>query len=124
MLTGRTINGTMTSEGQWQSKAAKDGGVDPHMAPQTLRLGNGSLVLGQNQDCYGGCFDPQTSFDGDLADVRIWDQVLSQNRIVADMFNASLSNSSGLVVRYDFSADNIKKGTTGANGIARWYMVC
>ncbi|DBB17388.1 hypothetical protein WJX82_010714 [Trebouxia sp. C0006] len=37
-----------TSEGHWQSKAAKDGGVDPHMAPQTLRLGNGSLVLGQN----------------------------------------------------------------------------
>jgi len=38
---------------------------------------------------------------------------------VADMFSASLSNSSGLVVRYDFSADNIKKGTPGANGIAR-----
>ncbi len=38
----------------------------------------GSLVLGQNQDCYGGCFDPQSSFDGDLADVRIWDQVLPQ----------------------------------------------
>jgi hypothetical protein len=38
---------------------------------------------------------------------------------VADMFTASLSNSSGLVVRYDFSADNIKKGTPGANGIAR-----
>lgn len=37
-----------------------------------------SEVLGQNQDCYGGCFDPQTSFDGDLADVRIWDQVLFQ----------------------------------------------
>ena len=38
---------------------------------------------------------------------------------MADMFTASLSNSSGLVVRYDFSADNIKKGTPGANGIAR-----
>lgn len=35
------------------------------------------------------------------------------------MFSASLSNSSGLVVRYDFSADNIKKGAAGANGIAR-----
>ncbi|DBA68967.1 TPA: hypothetical protein ACH3X2_013140 [Trebouxia sp. C0005] len=112
-----------TSEGQWQSKAAKDGGVDPHMAPQTLRLGNGSLVLGQNQDCYGGCFDPQTSFDGDLADVRMWDQVLPQERIVADMFTASLSNSSGLVVRYDFSAANIKQGTPGANGIARSIVV-
>ena len=40
--------------------------------------GTGSLVLGQNQDCYGGCFNPQFSFDGDLADVRIWDRVLTQ----------------------------------------------
>lgn len=38
---------------------------------------------------------------------------------MADMFSASLSNSSGLVVRYDFSADNIKEGVPGANGIAR-----
>lgn len=37
----------------------------------------GSLALGQTQECYGGCFD-SFSLDGDLADVRIWDQVLSQ----------------------------------------------
>ncbi len=30
-----------TSASQWQTKAAKEGGVDPHMAPHTLRLGNG-----------------------------------------------------------------------------------
>lgn len=35
-------------------------------------------MLGQNQDCYAGCFDPETSFSGDLADVRIWDEVLTQ----------------------------------------------
>ena len=35
-------------------------------------------MLGQNQDCYAGCFDPETSFSGDLADVRIWDEVLPQ----------------------------------------------
>ncbi len=40
-----------TSEGHWQSKAAKDGGVDPHMAPQTLRLGNGKISFTQQQIC-------------------------------------------------------------------------
>lgn len=30
-----------TSAGQWQSKAVREGGVDPHMAAQTLRLPNG-----------------------------------------------------------------------------------
>ena len=34
-----------TSAGHWQSKAAKDGGVDPSMAAQTLRLGNGASTM-------------------------------------------------------------------------------
>ena len=33
-----------TFAGHWQSKAAKGGGVDPHMAPQTLRLADGQLL--------------------------------------------------------------------------------
>ena len=39
-----------TSEGKWQSKAARDGGVDPHMAPQTLRLGNGTSASPTDKD--------------------------------------------------------------------------
>ena len=38
----------------------------------------GSLVLGQDQNCYGGCFNPQSSLNGDLADVRIWNKALAQ----------------------------------------------
>lgn len=38
----------------------------------------GSLVLGQDQNCYGGCFNPQFSLNGDLADVRIWNKALTQ----------------------------------------------
>lgn len=41
-------------------------------------LSAGSLVLGQNQECYGGCFNPQSSLKGDLADVRIWSKALMQ----------------------------------------------
>ena len=46
-----------TSEGQWQPKAAKDGGVDPHMAPQTLRLGNGTSASPNNKDACGNGYN-------------------------------------------------------------------
>ena len=38
----------------------------------------GSLVIGQNQECYGGCFSPQYQLHGDMAVLRIWDRVLLQ----------------------------------------------
>ena len=38
----------------------------------------GSLVLGQNQECYGACFSPSQSLDGSMAAVRVWDRVRSQ----------------------------------------------
>ena len=41
-------------------------------------VGAGSIVLGQDQECYGGCFSPQRAFYGDVALVRIWNKVLSQ----------------------------------------------
>ena len=49
----------------------------------TMRLcgmpwGPGSLVLGQNQECYGACFSPEQALDGDIAALRIWSRVLPQ----------------------------------------------
>ncbi|KAL3133740.1 hypothetical protein ABBQ32_008228 [Trebouxia sp. C0010 RCD-2024] len=107
------------SAGRWQSKPATEGGVDPNMAAGTLRLPNGSLVLGQNQECYGGCFNPQSSLRGDLADVRIWSKALTQDAIRANRFKASLEDTDGLVARYVFTADNIQEGSTDANGLRK-----
>jgi hypothetical protein len=42
------------------------------------RRGAGSLVLGQDQECFGGCFSPQYQLHGDLAVLRIWDRALRQ----------------------------------------------
>ena len=39
---------------------------------------SGSLVLGQNQECYGGCFSPQYQLHGDMAVLRIWERALGQ----------------------------------------------
>lgn len=40
----------------------------------------GSLVLGQNQECYGACFSPSEALTGDIAALRIWGRALTQVR--------------------------------------------
>jgi hypothetical protein len=46
--------GLILWQGNLQVKAPSRGGVDPRIAARTTRAANGSLVLGQSQDCYGG----------------------------------------------------------------------
>lgn len=52
------------------------------LRPNALQLHPpaGSLVLGQNQECYGGCFSPQYQLHGDMAVLRVWDRALRQVR--------------------------------------------
>ncbi len=51
---------------------------DPTNCMLNTRRGAGSLVLGQDQECFGGCFSPQYQLHGDLAVLRIWDRALRQ----------------------------------------------
>lgn len=39
------------------------------------------IILGQEQDSYGGSFDASQSFVGDIGDVNMWDTVLSPEQI-------------------------------------------
>ncbi|XP_078145914.1 C-reactive protein-like [Centroberyx gerrardi] len=39
--------------------------------------GDMSIMVGQEQDAFGGGFDPQQSFEGDLTDLHLWDHVIS-----------------------------------------------
>lgn len=50
------------------------------MRGHTIRQG-GTLTLGQEQDSVGGDFDETQSFQGMLANVNIWDYVLSNTPI-------------------------------------------
>ncbi|XP_037669396.1 C-reactive protein-like [Choloepus didactylus] len=40
-----------------------------------------SIILGQEQDSFGGKFDEEQSFVGDIGDVNMWDFVLSPDEI-------------------------------------------
>ncbi|XP_048379946.1 mucosal pentraxin-like isoform X1 [Stegostoma tigrinum] len=45
--------------------------------------GGGTIILGQEQDQEGSGFDSQQSFEGELADVNMWDHILSPRYIKA-----------------------------------------
>jgi hypothetical protein len=48
-----------------------------------LDMGVGGLVLGQEQDCLGGCFSPQQAFDGLLDEVAVYGRALTDDEIWA-----------------------------------------
>ncbi|XP_015280437.1 PREDICTED: serum amyloid P-component-like [Gekko japonicus] len=51
-----------------------------------------SIVLGQEQDSFGGGFDTNQSFIGELMDVSMWDRVLSSDELVVIQNSGRLSN--------------------------------
>ncbi|KAL1769875.1 CRP [Sigmodon hispidus] len=50
-----------------------------------------SIILGQEQDSYGGSFDVKQSLVGDIGDVNMWDTVLSPERINTVYVGGTLS---------------------------------
>lgn len=52
-----------------------------------------SIILGQEQDSYGGGFDVNQSFVGDIGDVNMWDTVLSPEQINTVYVGGTLSPS-------------------------------
>lgn len=48
-----------------------------------IEIGPGGLMLGQEQDCLGGCFDPGQALDGRVDELAIYDRALSAAEIVA-----------------------------------------
>ncbi|KAL4422517.1 hypothetical protein ABPG75_008714 [Micractinium tetrahymenae] len=89
------------------------GGVDPHIAARTSRSSNGSLVLGQAHDCPGGCFSPQYSLHGDMANLRVWNRVLSREEVAAGMFATEPPNPQGLAAHYPFRPDTLEQTPDG-----------
>ncbi|EGV93413.1 C-reactive protein isoform X1 [Cricetulus griseus] len=52
-----------------------------------------SIILGQEQDSYGGGFDAKQSLVGDIGDVNMWDIVLSPEQINTVYVGGTLSPS-------------------------------
>ncbi|KAM4662741.1 C-reactive protein-like [Discoglossus pictus] len=57
-----------------------------------------SIILGQEQDSFGGGFDINESFVGEITDVHMWDYVLPPNDIHNALFNNK--NTNGNVISW------------------------
>ncbi|XP_028721465.1 C-reactive protein [Peromyscus leucopus] len=70
-----------------------------------------SIILGQEQDSYGGTFDAKQSFVGDIGDVNMWDTVLSPEQIntiyVGGTFSPNVLNWQAL--KYKVQGDVVMK---------------
>lgn len=72
-------------------------------------LQNGTLVLGQDQDTLGGGFQATDAMNGFIGETRVWNRVLREEEIKANMLNSVTGTEPGLVYCWDLSE---KTGTT------------
>lgn len=70
---------------------------------------NASIILGQEQDSYGGGFDAQQSFVGDIGEVNMWDFVLSPEQINTVYLGGTLSPSvlNWQALKYEAQGDDV-----------------
>uniref|UniRef100_A0A8C9ENC1 Pentraxin family member n=1 Tax=Pavo cristatus TaxID=9049 RepID=A0A8C9ENC1_PAVCR len=86
--TGRTAPGALDEGASWESGSGiaefwLNGRPWPRKGLQKgYEVGNEAVVmLGQEQDAYGGGFDVYNSFTGEMADVHLWDAGLSPDKM-------------------------------------------
>lgn len=83
-----------------------------------LRPG-GALMLGAEQDCYGGCTDQGQGFHGEMDEVRLWRTARSQADILAHMRStSSLANHPDLAAYWAFN-DPEEQGLFKENIVAK-----
>ncbi|KAL6765981.1 concanavalin A-like lectin/glucanase domain-containing protein [Haematococcus lacustris] len=102
-----------SDHGLRQGTSVEEGGVNPQLAAGSSRGKEGSLVLGQDQDCYGGCFSPSDAFFGEMALVRIWTRTLTEAEVRRNMGRSELPGQAGLAAQYLFGPQNIKAAADG-----------
>ncbi|NXM10973.1 AGRD2 protein, partial [Ploceus nigricollis] len=80
-VTWQQENGTWAIYADGKRRAAASGlcSVGP-AAPQAI-FGQGTFIIGQDQDSLGGTFRAKESFSGNITDLHIWQKVLSTEHI-------------------------------------------
>ncbi|KAJ7405973.1 adhesion G protein-coupled receptor D2 [Willisornis vidua] len=80
-VTWQQENGTWAIYADGKRRAAASGlcAAGPS-APQAI-YGQGTFIIGQDQDSLGGTFKAKESFSGNITDLHIWQKVLSMEQI-------------------------------------------
>ncbi|KAM5126676.1 LOW QUALITY PROTEIN: uncharacterized protein ACMZJ9_021204 [Mantella aurantiaca] len=83
----------------WVNRKVYPGGVV--MKGSTIAA-ESSIILGQEQDSFGGGFDASQSFVGEISDVHMWDYVLTPEevqKVISDNFYGNLLNWKSLIYK-------------------------
>src|SRR5690606_14012165 len=56
-------------------------GDDITVNPKVLNIASGGFILGQDQDCVGGCFQTEQNWNGEVDELLIYDRALSASEI-------------------------------------------
>ncbi|MCK4388118.1 MAG: S8 family serine peptidase [Dehalococcoidia bacterium] len=112
--TGST--GVSANDGNWHHIAwtwqSSDGGTKLlrdgiEVYSGTLKAGGApnpaNLIVGQEQDSYGGGFQAEQAFLGEMDEVRIWNDVRTQTEIQDNMYSELAGNESGLAGYWKFN---------------------
>ncbi|NEO84076.1 MAG: cyanobactin biosynthesis system PatB/AcyB/McaB family protein [Spirulina sp. SIO3F2] len=78
----------------------------------------GILVLGQEQDSYGGSFDTSQAFQGQISEVRVWNDVRTPEEIKALMSQRCTGKEEGLVGYWPLDegeGETVKDKTSNGN---------
>lgn len=67
------------------------------LAPGVPLRAGGILVLGQDQDSFGGTFSGDDGFEGRMDELRVWNVVRSADQILGSMSNRLVGTEPGLV---------------------------
>ncbi|XP_054249214.1 adhesion G-protein coupled receptor D2 [Indicator indicator] len=80
-VTWQQENGTWAIYADGKRRASASGlcAMEP-FAPQAI-YGQGTFIIGQDQDSLGGTFREKESFSGNITDLHIWQKVLSAEQI-------------------------------------------
>ncbi|NWV22597.1 AGRD2 protein, partial [Origma solitaria] len=80
-VTWQQENGTWAIYADGKRRASASGlcSVGPS-APQAI-IGQGTFIIGQDQDSLGGTFRAKESFSGNITDLHVWQRVLSAEQI-------------------------------------------
>lgn len=59
----------------------KQVGLEIYANPKTLSVDPSGVIIGQDQDCVGGCFDPYQNWNGEIDEFMVFNKALNQSAI-------------------------------------------
>ncbi len=112
-------------------------GTHTRSSASAIQIGAGGLMVGQEQDCVGGCFDSSQLFSGSLDEMMIYHKALDSGQLAAIMSRTRadcpscdplvyypMNENSGSVLNDEAEGDSISDTATLTNSVSWADGIC